>query len=64
MLRARLFFDEEEMLFGIKPSEYGYVLNNEKINCRQVPERVPRGKFRAYWDDEQKMIIVDLREPI
>jgi hypothetical protein len=61
--RAKLYIDNENLLFGIKPSpQHGYKLGAYgRIRCRKLPEGSPDDDvFEAYYDEEKEMLIVDI----
>lgn len=62
--RVRLFFDEENMLFGLKPSETGYCFSKEKISRKHTPPNLPRGKFVPKWSEKHGMLVADLNSPL
>lgn len=58
--RARLFYDEENSLFGIKPSQDGYKIDRfGRITCRRLPP-LEKNKYFYFWDEDEKMLVVDL----
>jgi len=65
--KARLYYDPENNLFGIEPSPLlGYKLSEMgQIRIRRLPQELPDdGKYSAKYDEEKKMIIVNLNRPI
>lgn len=64
---VKLFFDEEQKLFGIKPINKirGYSISVDgRIRCRTIPEKVESGIYHAEWNKKEKMIIVDLNKTL
>ena len=61
--KVRLYHDSSTNLFGIEPSSaLGYKIGlYGRVRCRRLPVE---GTFEAHWDNEKKMIIVDLTKPL
>ena len=57
--RIRIYVDEENGLLGLASDDEGYTLVEEKFTCRKLPRQVPPAKYKAKWDAERGMIIVD-----
>ena len=61
--KVRLYYDSSANLFGIEPSPIlGYKVGETgRVRCRRLPVE---GKFEAEWDEDRKMIIVDLTKDL
>jgi hypothetical protein len=64
--RVELLFDRENNLFGIRPISGvgGYKRQTGRVYCYKMPKDLPKGKFVASYDEQQKMIIADLNEEL
>ena len=61
---AKVFFDVENMLLGIMPSDMGNkVCKNGSIACSALLNyNLITGRFLAKWSDEHKMVIAEMKE--
>jgi len=59
--KVKIFFDEDNLLLGLKPSAEGYKMSNYGfIKCAKLPN-IGTGEHRAVWSSEKNMIILDLK---
>lgn len=62
-LKLRLFYDEENKLFGIQPSIEGYSILEGRITSRALPKSL-YGKYEALWNEKKSMIVIDLTKEL
>ena len=64
-LKVKIFYDAENQLLGLEPSEEGYNYSTRNgIRSRVIPADIPRKRFKAEWSEKHQMLIADLNDVI
>jgi len=63
--KVKIFYDSENQLLGLEPSEEGYNYSTRNgIRSRVIPPDIPRKRFKAEWSESHQMLIADLNDAI
>lgn len=63
--KFQIYYDKENKLFAVKEDNTGYQMSKDgRINSRLIVNKIPTGRYFAYWDGDEGQVVADFTKKI